>query len=228
MRRRTVQPEIRSFVSVLRSPVTPFDRSDEECELFRRARVQRTSIYVQRKCELSAIQEGSPRKRCKFLARKVQNSSPILRCTFWQGKVQNSSPISALLRWRHFRLTLSLSLSLSLSPPPPSLSLFFSSSSLSLTERTSRTIERLGESGAWGSDRTPVSPVRTKPDEPQKRLGDRVVNERAMVVIANTTIARKNVQLVRWPSGKAWVVQARQSARSPDSALAESGVGCHT
>ena len=59
-------PEIRSFVSVLRSPVPPFDRSDEECELFRR--VQR--VYVQRKCELSAIQEGSPRKRCKFLASK--------------------------------------------------------------------------------------------------------------------------------------------------------------
>ena len=33
---------------------------------------------------------------------------------FWQAKVQTSSPISALLRWRHFRLTLSLSLSLSL------------------------------------------------------------------------------------------------------------------
>ena len=61
-----MQPEIRSFVSVLRSPVTPFDRSDKKCDLFRR--VQR--IYVQRKCELSAIQEGSPRKRCKFLARK--------------------------------------------------------------------------------------------------------------------------------------------------------------
>ena len=61
-----MQPEIRSFVSVLRSPVTPFDRSDEECELFRR--VQR--VYMQQKCELSAIQEGSPRKRCKFLARK--------------------------------------------------------------------------------------------------------------------------------------------------------------
>ena len=45
-----------------------------------------------------------------------------------------------------------------------------------------------------------------------------------MVVIANTTIARKNVQLVRWPSRKAWVVLARQSARAPDSALAESGV----
>ena len=26
MRRRTVQPETRSFVSVLQSPVTPFDR----------------------------------------------------------------------------------------------------------------------------------------------------------------------------------------------------------
>ena len=33
----------------------------------------------------------------------------------YQGKVQNSSPISALLRWRHFRLSLSLSLSLYLS-----------------------------------------------------------------------------------------------------------------
>ena len=38
-----------------------------------------------------------------------------LRPNFWQGKVQNSSPISALLRWRHFRLSLSVSLSLSLS-----------------------------------------------------------------------------------------------------------------
>ena len=35
--------------------------------------------------------------------------SPI--SAFWQGKVQTSSPISALLRWRHFRLTLSVSLS---------------------------------------------------------------------------------------------------------------------
>ena len=37
----------------------------------------------------------------------MQNSSPI--SAFWQGKVQNSSPSSALLTWRHFRLTLSLS-----------------------------------------------------------------------------------------------------------------------
>ena len=36
----------------------------------------------------------------------MQNSSPI--SAFWQGKVQNSSPSSALLTWRHFRLTLSL------------------------------------------------------------------------------------------------------------------------
>ena len=79
---------------------------------------QRQRIYVQRKCELSAIQEGSPRKRCKFLARKVQNSSPILRCTFWQGKVQNSSPISALLKVTSLpshSLSLSLSLCISLS-----------------------------------------------------------------------------------------------------------------
>ena len=75
MRRRTGQPEIPSFVSVLRSPVTPFDRSKtknakcfEECNVFGNG-----------KCELCTIQEG--RKRCKFLARKVQNSSPILRRT---------------------------------------------------------------------------------------------------------------------------------------------------
>ena len=64
-----MQPEIRSFDSVLRSPVTPFDRSKtksancfEECNVFGNG-----------KCELNAIQEGSPaspRKRCTVLARK--------------------------------------------------------------------------------------------------------------------------------------------------------------
>ena len=49
-----VPPEIRPFVSVLRSPVTPFDRSKmkiancfEEC-----------NVFGNRKCERSAIQEG--------------------------------------------------------------------------------------------------------------------------------------------------------------------------
>ena len=56
------------------------------------------NVFGNGKCELSAIQEGSLRKRWNFLAKKRANSSPILRCTFWQGKVQTSSPISALLR----------------------------------------------------------------------------------------------------------------------------------
>ena len=60
------------------------------------------------------FQRGVRERGANFWQGKVRNSSPILRCTFWQGKVQKSSPISALLRWRHFRLTLSLSLSLSL------------------------------------------------------------------------------------------------------------------
>ena len=49
-----MQPEILSFVSVLRSPVTPFDRTKtknascfEECNVFGNG-----------KCELNAIQEG--------------------------------------------------------------------------------------------------------------------------------------------------------------------------
>ena len=62
--RRTVQPKIRSFVSVLRSRVTPFDRSkmkDANC-------FAECIVFGNGKCELSAIQEG--RKTCKFLARK--------------------------------------------------------------------------------------------------------------------------------------------------------------
>ena len=77
MRRRTVQPEIRSFVSVLQSPrpVTPFDRSKmknancfEDCNVFGNG-----------KCELSAIQEGR-NWGANFWQGKVQ------RCKFWQGK----------------------------------------------------------------------------------------------------------------------------------------------
>ena len=56
MRRRTVQPEIGSFVSVLRSPVTPFDRSKtkkancfEERDVFDNGKCT---------CDLSALQEG--------------------------------------------------------------------------------------------------------------------------------------------------------------------------
>ena len=59
------------------------------------------------------MQNSSPILRWKFLARKgAKFIAPI--SAFWQGKVQNSSPSSALLLWRHFRLTLSLSLYLSL------------------------------------------------------------------------------------------------------------------
>ena len=59
------------------------------------------------------FKRGVRERRAIFWQGKGQNSSPILRCTFWQGKVQNSSPISALLRWRHFRLTPSLCFTLS-------------------------------------------------------------------------------------------------------------------
>ena len=114
---------IRSFVSVLRSPVTLFDRSDEECELFRR--VQR--IYVQRKCELSAIQEGSPRKRNKFLARK-------------SAKLFANTKLHILAR-KSAKLVANFSATEVTSLPSHSLSLSLSLCiSLSFTERPSRTI----------------------------------------------------------------------------------------
>ena len=54
MRKRTVQPEIRSFVSVLRSPVTPFDRRKmKNANCF-----WECNVFGNGECERSAIQEG--------------------------------------------------------------------------------------------------------------------------------------------------------------------------
>ena len=110
----------------------PLSRHLTEVKRSRRVRILRrmrtvssSATFWQRKVWTQRHLIGK-KLRCKFLARKVQNSSPIP--AFWQGKVQTSSPISALLRWRHFRLSLSLSLSLSLCI------------SLSLTEHTELTI----------------------------------------------------------------------------------------
>ena len=81
--------------------------------------VSKSATYLATESVKSApFKRGVRERGANFWQGKVQNSSPILRCTFWQGKVQNSYPISALLRWRHFRLSLSLSLSVSLSLSP--------------------------------------------------------------------------------------------------------------
>ena len=56
--------DFRSCVSVLRSSVTPFDRSKpENLNCF-----EECNVFGNGKCELGAIQEG--RERCKTLARK--------------------------------------------------------------------------------------------------------------------------------------------------------------
>ena len=72
-----------------------------------------------------------------------------------------------------------------------------------------------------GSDRTHAS---LAPGPNQARWTTKevrwVVNERTIVVIANTTIAWKTVQLVRWSERREWCNLACQSARAPDSALA--------
>ena len=68
MRRRTVQPEIRSFVPVLRSPVTPFDKSktkNENC-------FEERNVFGNGKCELSALQQSSRGEKLSLLKSKVQ------------------------------------------------------------------------------------------------------------------------------------------------------------
>ena len=77
-----MQPEIPSFVLLLRTPVTPFDSANfaknanclEECNVFGNG-----------KCEISANQDGR-NEGANFWQGKVKNSSPILRCKFLARK----------------------------------------------------------------------------------------------------------------------------------------------
>ena len=90
---------------------TIWQKQNEEGELFRR---------VQRFWQRKGWMNSAPFKRGEtkvqiFGKEKCKIFRQHYGANFWQGKVQNSSPISALLRWRHFRLTLSLSLSLCIS-----------------------------------------------------------------------------------------------------------------
>ena len=121
MRRRTVQPEIRSFVLLLRSPVTPFDRSKtKNANCF-----EERHVFGKGKCELSALQEGL---RCKILARKSAKLFANTKVEIF-GKERCKIHCQFQSYWGDVTsVSLSLSLSLSLS-----VSLF-------LTERTSRTI----------------------------------------------------------------------------------------
>ena len=82
MRRRTVQPEIRSFVLLLRAPVTPFDSANfsKYANCF-----EEWNVCGNGKCELSANQERR-NEGANFWQGKVQNSSPILRCKFLARK----------------------------------------------------------------------------------------------------------------------------------------------
>ena len=100
MRRRTVQPEIRSFISSLRSRVTPFDRSKtKKWELFLRVpqRFWQLKVWTQRHSRWEKL-------RCNILARK----SAKLIANF------NATNVTSLPSH-----SLSLSLYLFLSPSAP-------------------------------------------------------------------------------------------------------------
>ena len=117
MRRRTVQPEIRSFFFRYFDPLsrhlTEVKRSRRVRILRRMRTVSESATSWQRKVWTQRHFRGE-KLRCKFLARK--SAKLFANFSVWARpwKVQTSSPISALLRWRHFCLSLSLSLSLSL------------------------------------------------------------------------------------------------------------------
>ena len=101
-----MQPEIRSFALLLRSPVNHAIWQCEECELFRKVQG-----FWQRKVWTQRYSRGE-KLRCKFFGKEKRKTlRQYWGAHFWQGEVQNSSPILARQWWRHFRLSLSLSLS---------------------------------------------------------------------------------------------------------------------
>ena len=77
----------------------------------------------------------------------------------------------------------------------------------------------------WGRVRTGLPWVRWNQTRWTRKEVRWVINERPMVAIVNTAITWKTVQQVRWSSRKTWVVHLSQSARAPDSALAEACIG---
>ena len=92
MRKRTVQPEFWSFVSVLQSPVTPFDRNKtkngncvEECNVFG----NRRKVWTQRHSRREKL-------RCNFLARKsaklIANFSPTMVTSLPSLSLSSSAP----------------------------------------------------------------------------------------------------------------------------------------
>ena len=117
MRRRTVP----SFVSVIRSPVTPFDRSKTLRWTMRTASKSATFLATEN-VNSAPFKRGE--RGANFWQGKVQNSSPILRCTFLARKsaklIANfNATLVTSLPSHSLSLSLSLSVSLSLSPSAP-------------------------------------------------------------------------------------------------------------
>ena len=86
MRRKTVQPEIRSFFCCFDPLSRHLAEATKNANCF-----EECNVFTCNGCVNSATFKKEVRERgTHFWQGKVQNSSPILRCTFWQGKVQNS------------------------------------------------------------------------------------------------------------------------------------------
>ena len=83
--KRTVQ----SFVSVIQSPVTPFDRSKTLRRMIRTAS-KSAAFLATENVHSAPFRRGE--RGANFWQGKVQNSSPILRCTFLARK--SAKPIA--------------------------------------------------------------------------------------------------------------------------------------
>ena len=103
MKRRTVQPETRSFFSCCFDPLS----RHLTVQILRRMRtVRRVQCFWQRTVWTQRRSRGE-KLRCKVLARiSAKLFANTKGAIFWQGKMQTSSPILARQWWHQFRLSL--------------------------------------------------------------------------------------------------------------------------
>ena len=110
-----MQPEIRSFAMLLRSPVNHAIWQCEEC-------VSKSATFLATESVNSAPFKRGETEVQIFWQGKAQNSSPILRCTFLarrSAKLIANFSATMVTSLPSFSLSLSLSLYLSLSPNVP-------------------------------------------------------------------------------------------------------------
>ena len=131
MRRRTVQPKNRSFVSVLRSSATLFDRTNTIAKIANFTKnakcFEECNVFGNRKCELKKKQRGEKdmqifgKEKCKTLRQfQCLNKKKCKLLRQFRSSVTKVTSLPSISMYLSLSLSLSLSLLQIRSPIPTS------------------------------------------------------------------------------------------------------------